>query len=79
VFASAPNACWKGRALSAYAAHTICRGCYADKEPGREPVCLNPEYADEAESCCFCGKLSSEGIYMRARRDEAPCCHCLPN
>jgi hypothetical protein len=53
--------------------HTICASCYGERFPGREPIRIKPEYAELA-SCCFCGKTTGDGIYVRAHVAEAK--HC---
>jgi len=42
--------------------HAICRRCWKRREPERMPMCIvNPE----EETCCFCGKKTNDGIYVR--------------
>lgn len=45
--------------------HAICPKCYQEKEPGRVPSVIRPEFAED-ENCCFCGVATRDGIYYRA-------------
>jgi hypothetical protein len=40
----------------------ICRACYAERHPDREPACFVDE---RPETCCDCGKQTTDGIYYR--------------
>jgi len=53
--------------------HVICRTCYAERQPGREPVALKPEFCED-ERCCFCGEPTREGVYLRAPPEEPAFC-----
>lgn len=39
-----------------------CDSCFAERNPGREPVRL---MEPETEICCFCGQPTASGIYVR--------------
>jgi hypothetical protein len=42
--------------------HVICLPCWEKREPNRLPIAItNPH----VERCCFCGKLTDSGIYVR--------------
>ncbi len=43
--------------------HSLCSGCYEEREPGRRPVRVREA---AVETCCACGKKHSSGIYYRA-------------
>lgn len=45
--------------------HAICGECWEERSPGREPVRVRD---GEDRPCCFCGRATAEGIYVR----EAP-------
>ena len=49
----------------------VCSECYAEKEPGREPYRMKPEFA-EIVRCCFCGRETQEGIWYRADPRTVP-------
>ena len=40
-----------------------CRDCWQKHQPGREPTRLT---TPEQEQCFYCGKQTSDGIYIRA-------------
>ena len=42
----------------------ICRACWYHRNPGRNPVQMTPEWR-ETEVCCWCGKDTTDGIYVR--------------
>ena len=42
--------------------HSICPACWRIREPLREPVVVMGE---EKVKCCFCGKETAAGIYVR--------------
>jgi hypothetical protein len=42
--------------------HPICETCWKERNPNREPVTVKD---DEVEKCCYCGKATSAGIYIR--------------
>lgn len=48
--------------------HAICDPCFEERYPDREPVRL--KYAGQpeepAELCCFCGRVTVGGIFVRA-------------
>jgi hypothetical protein len=52
--------------------HPICVECYVAREPGRAPIRVQdaPE-----ETCCFCGKPTTDGIYCRADPTGLVCKH----
>lgn len=50
-------------------AATLCRTCWDDWEPGREPVVLR---GAPIEPCAFCGSLTTDGIYRQALLEEEP-------
>lgn len=56
--------------MSSVWTHIICRDCYAKEEPGREPVRVKNV---DPESCCFCGKVTDEGIYYRYDPNKLAC------
>lgn len=51
--------------------HIICRLCYEQEEPGRDPVRLKGE---PMRRCCFCGIDTADGIYYRAHPNRATKC-----
>jgi hypothetical protein len=50
--------------------HALCEACYEWLEPGREPVMITPP---EQETCCWCGKPTTSGIYYRAEPERMVC------
>jgi len=56
-----------------WARHNVCLTCYDKQYPGRQPVLLKPEYCQE-ERCCWCGKLTQDGCYVRG--NDPPFCSC---
>ena len=50
--------------------HSICDSCWNIKEPIREPVHI---MHGEIEICCFCGKETRSGIYVRYNPEELSC------
>lgn len=44
--------------------HPICDACWTLRNKGYEPGRLKPEHREELE-CCFCGKNTKSGIYIR--------------
>ena len=54
--------------------HAVCRQCWSERNPGREPVRVSEAYLDEkAEPCCFCGRPQQSGIFVRAAPDQVMC------
>jgi hypothetical protein len=49
----------------------ICDDCWAEQEPGREPIRLKEEFR-ETERCSWCGKFTTSGIYRRADPASVP-------
>jgi len=47
----------------------ICRPCWDQREPGADPVRI-PDAP--RETCAFCGKPSSAGIYTRVDPSSVP-------
>jgi len=52
--------------------HPICRTCWDQRQPGREPVALIGDYRHE-EACCYCDVKTLAGIYVRDDPTLAPC------
>ena len=50
--------------------HAICRLCWDAQTPDREPTVLR--YPHE-ETCCFCGAVTQEGIYVRENPARLRC------
>lgn len=46
--------------------HSICDGCWIEREPYREPTRMNGR---PIEICCFCGVSNDSGIYVRENPD----------
>lgn len=44
--------------------HAICGACWMARRPGQEPVRISEE-GRRAETCCFCGRITSAGIDVR--------------
>lgn len=51
--------------------HSICSECFKERYPDREPVRV--KYTP-VEQCCFCGKPTSMGIYIRFDPKELKFC-----
>jgi hypothetical protein len=43
--------------------HAICDGCWKRRQPGRVPVRVR-EPGNRAR-CCYCGKATASGIFVR--------------
>lgn len=52
--------------------HSICMACWNQKYPNREPAVCTGELV---ETCCFCEKITTEGIYIRYNSFELGCKH----
>lgn len=52
--------------------HTICEGCWDKKNPGRQALRVSANYT-EAEPCCFCGKQTNAGIFVREDPQNTIC------
>lgn len=50
--------------------HPICDDCWMEQNPYREPMRL--KLVDEVEACCWCGKVTESGIYLRADPTTVP-------
>ena len=55
-------------------AANICKECYVARYPDRIPHTVAHYDADE-ENCCFCGKKTRAGIYVRANSVDLKCEH----
>ena len=42
--------------------HSMCTDCWINSNPGRQPVVVNIR---SVEICCFCGRKTTSGIYVR--------------
>lgn len=49
----------------------ICEACWNERNPDRPATAIKPEFADE-ERCCWCGKATRSGIYVRADPAKVP-------
>lgn len=49
--------------------HLMCVACWIDKNPGRQPHRLSEP---QKETCAWCGKENTDGIYMRADPKTVP-------
>ena len=52
--------------------HMICDDCWIKERGDRTPVRLLPPYRT-LEMCCFCGKMTESGIYVRRDRKGLKC------
>jgi len=54
--------------------HNICEICWYSMtmNPGRVPVRTKPN-ARHIDTCCFCGHLNADGIYVRRDPEETLC------
>ena len=50
--------------------HAICEGCWKKHNPNRVPIQF---LLAEEEKCCFCGNITTAGIYIRHDPKELPC------
>lgn len=50
--------------------HAICMDCWMTKHPDRGPVKARDKVQ---ETCCYCGRATLDGIYVRANPFETPC------
>lgn len=55
--------------------HNACYDCYGKKYPKRTPHRLKPEEGQSLpmEACCYCGKETPDGIYVRDDPETTPC------
>lgn len=54
--------------------HLMCEACWNTRNPHRTPIKVREEYRDEsATPCCFCGKPTQSGIYVRHDPQELLC------
>lgn len=50
----------------------VCSADWFKRNPNRgEPHRIVPEYAEE-ETCCYCGQLTTSGIYVRVDPATVP-------
>lgn len=54
--------------------HRICDECWNKKNPGQRPFRVQHQYI-ELVSCCFCGKNTISGIFVRHDPKELSCKH----
>jgi hypothetical protein len=52
--------------------HAICDVCWVKREPGRQPFQIGAGLR-EKEKCCFCGKPTWAGIYIRTDPESLLC------
>lgn len=52
--------------------HSICQSCWDDRNPLRRAVQFVPEIG-EPKTCCFCGRPTKAGIYVRQDPAEMRC------
>jgi hypothetical protein len=46
--------------------HSLCMGCWDERNPGCVAHALREEFRDEKpEKCCGCGRMHGSGIYLR--------------
>lgn len=50
--------------------HSICIGCWENKNGPQPPFELNSK---ETETCCYCGRSHSSGIFVRDDPKEVKC------
>lgn len=55
--------------------HAICDDCWDKKNPDRPSPRSN---VGEMELCCYCGKKTRSGIYVRGNPKDAPHCAKAP-
>lgn len=54
--------------------HPICARCAKRRYPDRRGVTVQPA---KKENCCWCGQISTDGLYMRELRANVPKCTCV--
>lgn len=52
--------------------HRICADCWNSRNPNRQPVVIT-EDCRQPEICCFCGKETTAGIFVRHDQKELKC------
>ncbi len=52
--------------------HVICVDCWQDRNGNRQAVTINPP---EKKDCCFCGRPTTSGIYIRENPKNLGCTH----
>jgi hypothetical protein len=50
--------------------HAVCPTCWLNTWAGRLPARLGDE---EPELCCFCGRDTSAGLYVKRDPSKTPC------
>lgn len=52
--------------------HLICQSCWDEKNPNRELATMIID-SGLLSPCCFCGDLTTSGIYIRENSDTLLC------
>ena len=52
--------------------HTQCFDCFQRERPDIEPVRVKDH---EPEVCCFCGRMTIDGIFVRRDPGKMTCTH----
>jgi hypothetical protein len=50
--------------------HVICAECWNARNPERKAVAM---ICREEEICCYCGRRTTDGLYVRDNPDALPC------
>ncbi len=53
--------------------HAICAKCWAERNP-EQPLRSEDAGQGPLEVCCFCGRSTDDGIYLRADPSEPKFC-----
>ena len=62
------NTSKRSETMSAFVNHALCEPCWKQREGARTPVRVK----GQKETCCWCGKLTTAGIYQRLAWDVCP-------
>lgn len=60
-----------------FASHSLCGLCFHEHRPDADPITVRPEFREESETCCGCGKEHQSGIYYRGAVKDFPFCACI--
>ncbi len=52
--------------------HNMCKVCWDEKHPDRLPIVLLEKYRS-SETCCWCGSINKDGIFVRENPNFLPC------
>lgn len=55
--------------------HAVCDECWNERNPAREPLRIQDLGRNPVEEiCCYCGHITSGGIYVQDDPENCPNC-----